>query len=155
MDDNEFQKKLESLSVPDFTHLSHGKHLKLAIVNAKKSSKITLWLLLIPVLILFTAFLQSLFKVSIPPWSWIQKFSPSWPVWIRFGVFFLVLIVIPSIVVILNLLSILWVYYDRKQGILHVSIRIRKFNIIIIIVGGVLALLFVGHSLADFFAGTH
>ncbi|HEV3224477.1 MAG TPA: hypothetical protein VGZ90_16475 [Puia sp.] len=155
MEENELKKTLETLSVPDFTELSHGKYLKLAIINAKKSSRITFWLLSIPLLILFSAFLQSMFKVSIPPWSWLQKFSPFWPVWIRFGVFLLVLIVIPSIVVIVNLLSILWLYYDRKEHILHVSIRVRKFNIIIIVAAGLLALLFIGHSLIDFFNGTH
>ena len=119
MDENELEKKLESLSVPDLDHieLKHGENLKLAILSAKKSSKYTLWLLLIPFLILFSAILQSVFKVSIPPWSWIQKFSPVWPDWIKLGVFALVLIIIPSIVVILNILSILWISYDRKEKV--------------------------------------
>ena len=61
--------------------------------------------------------------------------------------------VFPLIAVILNVLAITWLQYDREQKVLNISIRIKTINLIIIIVAGLVALLFIGHSIADSIAG--
>ncbi len=153
MNADDLEKKLEDLSVPQMPPIQHQWPLKLAILSAKKSAKAALWLMLIPGVLLGSGLIQSLLDTSIPPWSWMVEYSPRWPEWIRFGVFAMVVIIIPLITVLLNLLSITWVRYDRHQQVLHVSIRMRPLNIVIIVIAGLLALLFVGHTIADYIAG--
>jgi len=54
---------------------------------------------------------------------------------------------------LLNLLSIVWFQYDRRQQVLHIAVRLKKANIIIMLIAGTLALLFIGHSIADNITG--
>src|SRR6266550_1669366 len=114
MKQNISEDKLEKLSTPQLPPLPDQRHLKLAILSAKKSAKAALWLLLIPFLILGSALLQSLLSFSIPPWSWMQEYSTHWPVWVRFGIFVTVVIIFPILAVLLNVLSIIWLQYDRE-----------------------------------------
>jgi hypothetical protein len=153
MNADDLEKKLEHLSTPQVPPMQHQWQLKFAILSAKKSAKAALWLMLIPVLMLGTGLLQSQYDILIPPWSWLVEYSPGWPVWIRFGVFAIVVIIIPLIAVLLNLLSIIWLEYDRPQKVLHISIRMRPLNLLIIAIAGLLALLFIGHTIADSVAG--
>lgn len=150
MNTDDLEKKLDSLNMPKVPAMQHQIPAKLAILNAKKSARATLWLMMIPVLMLGSALVQTWFHVNLPPWVWLQKNGQHWPTWIRFGIFALVVIVIPLVVVFLNLLSIIWLQYDRKQRVLHISVRIRLFNIIIIIIAGLFALLFIGHTIAEY-----
>ena len=150
---NELETKLENLHLPEINSLQHQQQLRLTILNAQKSVKISLWLLFIPFIMLFGGFMQSVFHVLLPPWSWLVKYSPLMPVWLRILIFTTVVIVLPIIAVLLNVLSILWLRYDKTEHVLHISIRMRKINVIIITVAGILALIFIGHSIAEWITG--
>ena len=153
MNEEDLERKLEGLITPELPPLKHQWPLKLAILSSKQSARAALWLLLPPFLLLGSALLQAIFHVSVPPWSWLQKYSPSWPLWLRMTIFLSVVIIFPLIAVVLNILSITWLQYDKKQKILHIAIRMRIINIIIILFAGLLALLFIGHLIADSLAG--
>ena len=146
---NELESRLENLNLPKITTLQHQQDVRLTILNAKKSAKASLWLLFIPFIFLFGGFLQSVFHILLPPWSWLVKYSPVMPVWLRVLIFVTVLIIIPLIAVLLNILSILWFQYNKEEHVLHISIRMRKLNVIIITLAGILALLFIGHSISE------
>lgn len=150
---NELETKLENLNLPEINSLQHQQQLRLTILNAQKSAKVSLWLLLIPFIMLFGDFMQSVFHILIPPWSWLVKYSPLMPVWLKILIFTTVVIVIPIIAVLLNVLSILWIRYDKTEHVLHISVRMRKINVIIITVAGILALVFIGHSIAEWITG--
>lgn len=151
MDPDDLENKLETLSVPNVNPVAHQSQMKMAILNAKKSSKLSFYLFLVPTLILVSAMLQSILKVSIPPWSLLQKYSPLLPRWIRIGIFLVVLIIIPTAIFFINLLSILWIKYDKDQKVIHVSIKLRLANMIFLILSFLLAALFLGHSIAESF----
>jgi hypothetical protein len=153
METNDLEKNLDKLSIPNIPQSDNQRQLKFAIISAKKSAKATLWLMLIPVIVLASGVLQGLMNISIPPWSWMQHYLPFLPVWARFGIFAGVVIIIPLIVVILNVLSVVWLQYDKKHEVLNISIRMRPINIIIIAIAGLIALLFIGHTIADYIAG--
>ena len=140
MDKNELEKKLENLSVPQLPQLEHQQQLKLSIMSAKKSARASLWLLLIPFLFFVSAFLRQL-NISIPG-SLLDEYSLHWSSWLRILVFAVIIIGFPLIAVILNLLSIIWLQYDREQKVLNISIRMRTVNLVIIVVAGLVALLF-------------
>ena len=147
MNEDDLKKKLENLSKPQLPQLQHQWQLKLTILSAKKSARASLWLLLIPFLFFIGRVLQDILNVPIPP------DSTQWPVWLRITVFLTILILIPLIAVILNLLSIIWLHYDREQKVLNISIRIRTINLIIIIVSGLVALLFIATTITDSVTG--
>jgi hypothetical protein len=153
MNKDDLEKKLENLGRPQLPDLQHQWQLRLSILSAKRSAWAALWLLLAPLLVFASGALYSLLKISVPPYAWLAEYSSQWPLWVRITVFMTTVIVLPSIAVILNLLAIVWIQYDREQKVLNISIRMKTINLIIIIVAGLIALLFIGHSIADYIAG--
>lgn len=144
-----FQQQLENLAVPEVNTLKHQHELKLTILNAKKSATISLWLLLVPFIVLLGTIVQFAFHIMLPPWSWLVKYSPLMPLWLRFSISAVVLIIIPMIAVLINVLGILWFQYNKTEHVLHVAVRMRRMNVIIIAVAGIPALLFIGHTIAE------
>ena len=71
------------------------------------------------------------------------------PVWLRLSVFAIILIIIPLIAILVNISGILWFKYNKAEHVLHIAVRMRRMNIIIIAVAGLLALLFIGHTIAE------
>lgn len=150
---NELETRLENINLPNINSLQHQQQLKLTILNAKKSVAVSLWLLVIPFVMLFGGFMQSVFHILIPPWSWLVKYSSVMSLWLRLAIFVIVVIIIPLIAVLINILGILWFKYDKAEHVLHISVRMRKINVIIIVIAGILALLFIGHSIAEWITG--
>lgn len=144
-----FEQQLENLNVPEADTLPHQRELKLTILKTKKSATISLWLLLVPLIVLLGAIMQSAFHIMLPPWSWLVKYSPLMPVWLRLSVFAIILIIIPLIAILVNISGILWFKYNKAEHVLHIAVRMRRMNIIIIAVAGLLALLFIGHTIAE------
>ena len=154
MKKEDIKNRLENLNVPEAPDSpQHQKQLKLAVLSAKKSAQASIWLLGIPAIVLLGAMFDSLLHVPIPPWSLIKTYGPSWPLWLRISVFATTVMVLPLIALLLNVLSIIWLQYDRNQKILNISIRLKTINLIIIAIAGLLAFLFIGHAIADWIAG--
>ena len=149
MNKKDLEEKLETISIPQLPQLQHQQQLKLSVLSAKKSARAAVWLLLIPFLFFLTALLRQLLNISIPPDSWLEEYSLHMPSWLRIMVFIIIVIVFPLVAGILNLLSIVWLQYDREGKVLNISIRLRTINIIIIIVAGLVALLFTVVMITD------
>ena len=147
------EKRLENLNLPKIPELKDQQQVKLSILNARKSARIGLFMLAIPFLILAGAFIETLFKVAIPPWSWLKAVNPSLPVWMRVSIFVIIVIILPLTALVINILSITWFNYDKKQKVFSVSVKFKTVNLIIIAIAKVLALLFIGHAIADWIAG--
>ena len=143
------EHQLENIDVPEVTPLYHQQQLKLTILNAKKSATISLWLLIVPFVVLFGGFMQSAFHIMLPPWSWLVKYSPLMPLWLRLGIFVSVVIIIPLIAVFINVLGVLWFKYDKAEHVLQIAVRMRRTNVIIITIAAILALLFIGHTITQ------
>lgn len=143
------EQQLENIDVPEVTPLHHQQQLKLTILNAKKSATISLWLLVVPFVVLFGGFMQSAFHIMLPPWSWLVKYSPLMPLWLRLGIFVCVVIILPFVAVFINVLGILWFKYDKTEHVLQIAVRMRKTNVIIITIAAILALFFIGHTVTE------
>src|SRR5258706_8898686 len=153
MDTEDISNELENIDLPKMSPLQHQQQLKLAILNARKSAFAGIWLLIFPVLVMVGALMKGAFHLSLPPWSWLVEHSHIWPLWLRVTIWVSITIAAPIIAVFLNMLSIIWLQYDKKQKILNISVRMRLLNIVIIIIAGFFALIFFGHFLADWLAG--
>jgi len=153
MKSDDIENKLENISSPQLPLLQHQEKLKLSILSAKKSSWVSLVLLAFPFLVFLGGIFESTFHILLPPWSWIVKYSPLWPVWLRMLVYIMILIVFPLVAGFINILAITWFEYDKKKKVLNISIQIKTVNIIIITVTTIIALLFIGHSIAEWISG--
>ena len=153
MERNELEKKLENISSPQLPLLQHQGKQKSSIMSTRKSSRISLILMAFPFIILFGAISQSAFNILLPPWSWLVKYGSSLPLWLRIFIYVMILIILPLLAAFLNILAVTWFEYDKKQKVLNISIRLKKVNIIIIIVTTIIALLFIGHSIAEWLSG--
>ncbi len=134
-------------------NIQHQEGLKLAIINSRTSARISLWLLSVPILILLSGASETLFHILIPPWSLLKTYGHFWPLWARQGVFVVSLIIIPLTAALLNLLSIVWFSYNRESQVLNVAIRMKRFNIILLLIGALIGMMFIGHIIADTLAG--
>ena len=153
MEGNEFEKRLENISTPQLPSLHHKEDLKLSILSSKKSSRISFIILSFPFIILLSAVCQSTFHILLPPWSWIVKYGPSLPLWLRMLIFIMILIVLPLTAAFINILAVTWFKYDKKQKVLNISIRLKTVNVIIIIAATLIGLLFIGHTIAEWISG--
>jgi hypothetical protein len=153
MSKKDIKSRLENLAVPEAADPADQKIIKLAILSARSSAQTSVWLLAVPAVILLGAMFDSLLHISLPPWSWIKDNGQYWPLWLRVTLFTTVVMVFPVIAVLLNVLSIIWFSYDRAQKVLNISIKLKTVNLVIIIIAGVLAALFIGHAIADTIAG--
>ncbi len=117
-------------------------------LNTKRVVILSIILLLPAIFILGSISLQSVFNISLPPVSILKEYSPGWPLWIRFGIFAFSVIIFPIIAVSLNVLSV----FVNKNSF---EKKYRAASFILVSVSGILALLFIGHTIADCIAGTH
>ena len=153
MERSELEKKLENISTPQLPLLQHQEKLKLSILSTKKSSRASLILLAFPFIIFLGAISQSVFHILLPPWSWIVKYGPSMPLWLRMLIYIMTLIIFPLVAAFINIVAVTWFEYNKKEKVLNISIRLKTVNIIIIIVTTTIALLFIGHTIAEWISG--
>jgi hypothetical protein len=149
MEKDDLEKNLENISIPQLPALKHQQQLKLSILSARKSARAGLCLLLVPFLLFASAFLRQVMNITVPPDAWFERYSLQWPSWLRTTAFLTIMIVLPLVAVIINLLSIVWLQYERGEKVLNVSIRMRTINLIIIIGAGLVALLFTVVMITD------
>lgn len=153
MESDELKNKLENISVPKLSSLQHKEDLKLTILSTKKSANLSFVLLSIPAIILLGAISQSAFHILLPPWSWMVKYGYLMPLWLRMLIYIMVLIVLPIVAAFLNILSVVWCKYDKEKKVLNIAIRLKTLNIVIIAVTAIIALLFIGHTIAEWITG--
>jgi hypothetical protein len=153
MKSGDLKRKLEHISAPGIPGLQHKKELKLAILSTRKSSRATFLLLLLPAVVLLEALCETVFHFLLPPWQWLVKYSYLMPAWLRLAIYATLLIVLPLVAAFLNILSIVWVKYDKEQKVLHISVRLKTANVIIIIITAAVGLLFIGHTVAEWITG--
>ena len=78
-------------------HINHESMTKV-LWSAKKSLRLSLWLLLVPFSLFLHRLLQDIYNLPMSPDS-------SWPFWLRLTVKSIILIVIPLTVAVINFLS--------------------------------------------------
>jgi len=153
MNEKDIKTRLDTLKVPEAVDPGGQKQLKFAVLSARKSARLSLWIMALPAIILLGAICDPLFHILLPPWSLMKEYGPHWPLWLRIAIFTGTVMVFPLIAVFVNLLSIIWFQYDRQQKVLSMSIRLKPVNLVIITIAGLLAALFIGHAIADSIAG--
>lgn len=153
MDKEKMADYLETVPKPSPAPPAGQRILKVALFNARRSSRIGFLLVGLPGLIVLLFFVQQL--LHLPPGftRWLEGGGSSLSAPVRAVLFFIFLVGFPLIAVVLNLLSICYFQYDRSNKEFHVHFRIRWWNIVITLAGGALASFYILHLLADTLLG--
>ena len=135
MDEKEFLNKMDNLKKPGFENNPPNKLLKLAIVNSKKSAAMGVWFLVVPCYFLFMVLMKYYFNVNLHLIDIFEDFISSMdksPVTKLIPPLFF--IVLPITGIIMNLLSIMFFEYDKDQKQINISVKLKPFNILLVLI---------------------
>lgn len=123
--------------------------LRLALMNARRSSVIGAVLVILPGGLIGLFLLQNSLHLLPGLTRWLAGEGTFLPLPARAIVAFVFLVGFPLLAVMLNLMAITWYRYDRARKELTITVRMRWINVLIAIVGSALASFYVLHLLAD------
>ncbi len=153
MDNKQTEDHLKNIAKPSAPDPNQKEILKLALLNARKSSAIGIVLVGLPAILIALSIIQNAFQIHAGIISRINQFMPSVPIQTRAVFFFIFLVGSPLIAIALNILSITYFQYDKNRREFNITIKIRWWNIIITLVGAAFASFYVFHILADSLMG--
>ena len=135
MKKEELIEQLESLNVPTMASASHQKHFKVYLLNTRRSAFLGLLLLVLPFFFVLSNVLEYVLRIN----PGIIRRIPDLFVYFdqTAGLWFLgplLLLGGPVIAVLLNLLSVLHLHYDKSSRELTMTLRLKWINIAIVLV---------------------
>jgi hypothetical protein len=141
MDKERLEDYLKTIPKPEPALPEEQQVLKIALLSARKSSRIGLLLVGLPGVVVLLFIFQQTFLVPV---------TVRWP-----GAIFIFSFLIgsPLLAVFLNLLSLCYFHYDKERKEFHMTFRIRWWNILITLAGGGLATFFILQLLAGSIPG--
>lgn len=136
--ENNFENKMENLNTPNADFVKHQEILKIGMLNARKSSKIGIIFILIPMLLIVLAYLKIKLLIHWEFFNNLLQFVSkqnqiSYLSWISH----IVLIGLPILAIIINLLAISHFYVDKQNKELIITIRYRLNNLIVLLLSAV------------------
>ncbi len=150
MDEKEFINKMDNLRKPGFENNPPDNTLKLVILNSKRSAAIGVWFLAVPLYFLLMVFMKYYFNVNLHVIDifedFISSFDRSPATKFITPLFFIGL---PIIGIAINLLSIMFFEYDKKQRRINISIKLKPINIILIIGSFAIVSIFILYLIAE------
>lgn len=133
MEEYDFGKKLEGLKKPSTTLPEHQRRLRFTYVNAKKSVRWGILLILIPIIIMFASF-----GISFPPESRFGPFFSAVSKMDILGIPLAVPIFLGGLLsaLALNLLSIIHISLERNPSEIGFTVFVKKkyWNIVIVLI---------------------
>lgn len=153
MTDEKLGRYLKEIPKPEAPRAQGQEMLKVALMNARRSSLIGAILIILPGALIGLFLLQNSLHVLPGVTRWLAGAGTFLPLPARAVVAFGFLVGFPVLAVILNLLAITWYRYDRVRRELTVTVRMRWINVLIVIAGSALASFYVLHLLADTILG--
>lgn len=153
MTDEKLGDYLKEISKPAAPPAKGQEMLKVALMNARRSSVIGAILIILPGGLILLFLLQNSLHLLPGLTRWLAGEGTFLPLPARAIVAFVFLVGFPVLAVILNLLAITWYRYDRARKELTIAVRMRWINVWIAVAGGALASFYVLHLLADTILG--
>ena len=145
----DFEKKLENMSKPAGA-VKPPVEIKLAIVNARRSAVLGLWFIVVPCYFLFCVFMFYYFHLEygvfgsiFELFSMLDKDPYMWllgPI---------LLIGLPLAAILLNALAITHFSFDRTQQTLGITVKLRWFNLAILLVSVAIVGIFIAYAIVE------
>lgn len=130
MKDKDLDTMLGGMDLPTPEHIRHQQELKIPLLSYRRSSRVGLWLLLLPVIVVITVILKYELGIFSPFLDAIQHFFAAVernP----FLTYFIPLIVVglPVLVMLMNLLAFCHFTRVREKREFLITIKLRPLNI--------------------------
>lgn len=151
MNEDEFLKQMETLQVPEVDPALHQQKVKMTIMNAERSAALSVWLLILPVYLLFSLF-NPLHIKALNDWllhdiltGLANMDKRASVIWIIENA--VIWYALPAAAVLVNLLAILNIRYNKLKPMhgrvneLSVTIKLKWWNIILLTVSLTLLIL--------------
>lgn len=140
--ENNFEDKMENLNTPNTDFVKHQEILKIGMLNSRKSARIGIIFILIPMVLIVLAYLKIKLLIHWNFFTRLNQFvsnqdQTSIISWVSHIIF----IGLPILAIIINLLAITHFYVDKQNKELTITIRYCLKNLIVLIVSVALLIL--------------
>ena len=137
--ENNFEKSMENLNTPNTDFVKHQEIMKIGMVNAKRSARIGIIFILIPMVLVILAYVKIKLLIHFDFFTKLQQFvsdqnQSSVLIWVSH----IILIGLPVLAIIINLLAITHFYIDKRNKELIITVRYRLKNLIVLLISAVL-----------------
>ena len=137
--ENNFENKMENLNTPNTDFVKHQEILKIGMMNSRKSARIGIIFILIPIVLIFLGYLKIKLLIHWDFFAKLHQFvsnqdQSSVLTWVSHIIF----IGLPILAIIINLLAITHFYIDKQNKELIITIRYRLKNLIVLLMSTVL-----------------
>jgi hypothetical protein len=155
-DEDEFLKQMENLQVPEMNPKEHPKMVKMAIMNAKRSAALGVWLIVVPCYFLLCVFMYYFFHIHTGWFGAMFRLMESLEK--TPGISFLgpiILVVLPIICIIINALAIIHVQVQKfgpqqsKAKEFSVTIKVKLWNILLILLSLAVVFTFIAYVMTE------
>ncbi len=137
MEMENFEKELLQMTKPEISELKHQDMLEKAILNAKDKSVLSWWWISIPLYILASLLMKTLFMPSTTLASNLQDLTGM----AKYSSF-LFFIILPVLFIIINFMSIRKIYFLSGSPKSLNFLKAVWFNLLIIIASGIILLIY-------------
>lgn len=132
MKKEDVDKVLSGMDLPDPEKITHQQELKIPLLSFKKSSRAGLWLLVVPVILVFTIILKKELGVVSPYLDAFKKLYAA----VDANQFLTYLIPVvflglPLFALIINLLALCHFTYNKTSNEFLITVKYRPLNIAI------------------------
>ena len=137
--ENNFEKSMENLNTPNTDFVKHQEIMKIGMINAKKSARIGIVFILIPMVLVILAYVKIKLLIHFDFFTKLQQFvSDQNQSSVLSWVSHIILIGLPVLAIIINLLAITHFYIDKQNKELIITVRYRLKNLIVLLISAVL-----------------
>ena len=152
--ENDISKELKNLQEMEIQSNAAKDVIKIPILSTRVSNRATIVLAIVPILfitgVIFAEYLKLDWKLFTGFYEWVvnldQEYGDSSVLnWIlRF-----LILGGPAVIVFINLLSVLHVYFNRPQKEIIFTIKLKWFSILIVLFGCAFFLYFFGYLIVE------
>lgn len=133
--ENNFEEKMEKLNTPNTDFVKHQEVLKIGMINARKSARIGIVFILIPMVLVVLAYLKIKLLIHWDFFDKLQRFvsntnQSSFSTWVSH----IILIGLPILAIIINLLAITHFDVNKQNKELIITIRYHLKNLIVLLI---------------------
>jgi hypothetical protein len=129
--ENNFENKMENLKTPDTDFVKHQEILKIGMMNARKSARIGIIFILIPVVLVVLAYIKISLLIKLNFFENLGQFISRFD---HHLIYPLIILGLPLLAIIVNLLAITHFYINKSNKELIITIRYQLKNLIVLII---------------------
>jgi lantibiotic transport system permease protein len=148
--EEDLTNKLDNLKKPNMENIYINRQLKFLVVNSKKSTAMGIWFILLPAYFLFSVFLKYYFHVNMHIFDIFKEFLSNLDKSTITRIISPVIFVgLPILGIVLNALSIIFFQHDRSMSQLHITIKLKFINILLILLSLIIVLIFITYLITE------